>query len=38
MFQNHFDYIVQETGDIKFMTYEEYLNTPSAAGRQLNKW
>ena len=37
MYQNGFRYIVQETGFNYYMKYENYLLTPSAAGRQLNR-
>lgn len=37
MLPNHFVYIVQETQQDFRMSYEFYLTTPSAAGRQL-KW
>jgi hypothetical protein len=37
MLPNHFEYIVQETGFTIAMSYENYLTTPSAAGRQLNR-
>ena len=37
MCQNYFKYLVQETGDIKSMSYEVYLTSASAAGRQLNR-
>ena len=35
MFPNHFEYLIQETGFTVAMSYRDYLNTPSAAGRQL---
>lgn len=35
MFSNHFEYLIQETGFTIAMSYRDYLNTPSAAGRQL---
>ena len=35
MFYNHFEYLIQETGFTIAMSYKDYLNTPSAAGRQL---
>ena len=37
MCQNYFQYLVQETGFGNYMSYEEYLTTPSAAGRRLNR-
>lgn len=37
MFQNHFEYLIQETGFTIAMSYKDYLTTPSAAGRQLNR-
>ena len=37
MLQNHFFYTVQETHKDYRMSYEFYLTTPSAAGRQLNR-
>lgn len=37
MHQNYFKYLVQETSTINKMTYKDYLTTPSAAGRQLNR-
>jgi hypothetical protein len=37
MFRNGFRYTVQETEFNYYITYEDYLKTPSAAGRQLNK-
>jgi hypothetical protein len=37
MYQNGFQYLVQELEYINYMSYEEYLTTPSAAGRQLNR-
>lgn len=37
MFQNHFEYWVQETEYTIAISYEDYLTTPSAAGRQLNR-
>ena len=37
MFQNHFEYLIQETGFTIAMSYKNYLDTPSAAGRQLNR-
>jgi hypothetical protein len=36
MFQNHFEYWIQETEFTIAMSYKDYLTTPSAAGRQLN--
>jgi hypothetical protein len=36
IYQNGFRYLVQETGFNYYMKYENYLTTPSAAGRQLN--
>lgn len=38
MYGNGFRYEQQETGYNYFMTFEYYLTTPSAAGRQLNRW
>ena len=38
MYGNGFRYLVQETGFVYYMTYQDYLKTPSAAGRQLNKY
>jgi hypothetical protein len=38
MWQNYFKYLVQETGYVNSMSYAVYLTTPSAAGRQLNRW
>lgn len=38
MLQNHFEYLVQETGFTVAMSYKNYLETPSAAGRQLNRY
>ena len=38
MYANGFRYLQQETGRDYFMTFEYYLTTPSAAGRQLNRW
>lgn len=37
MHQNHFEYTIQENGFIIAMSYKDYLTTPSAAGRQLNR-
>lgn len=37
MLSDHFEYLVQETGFTIAMSYKDYLNTPSAAGRQLNR-
>ena len=37
MLPNHFEYIVQENGFTIAMSYKDYLTTPSAAGRQLNR-
>ena len=37
MFQNHFECWVQETEYTIVMSYKDYLTTPSAAGRQLNR-
>jgi hypothetical protein len=37
MYQNYFKYLVQETGFINSMSYEVYLTSASAAGRQLNR-
>jgi hypothetical protein len=37
MYPNHFEYFIQETGMTIAMTYKFYLETPSAAGRQLNR-
>lgn len=37
MYQNYFKYLVQETGFVNSMSYDKYLTTPSAAGRQLNR-
>ena len=37
MYQNYFKYLVQETGFIQSMSYEVYLTSASAAGRQLNR-
>lgn len=37
MFTNHFEYIIQENGWTIAMSYKDYLTTPSAAGRQLNR-
>jgi hypothetical protein len=37
MCQNYFKYLVQETGFIQSMSYEVYLTSASAAGRQLNR-
>lgn len=37
MLPNHFLYIIQETEKEYRMSYEYYLTTPSAAGRQLNR-
>jgi hypothetical protein len=38
MYQNDFEFLVQEIGHINSLSYEEYLKTPSAAGRELNRW
>ncbi len=37
MLRNHFVYIIQEINQTERMSYEYYLTTPSAAGRQLNR-
>ena len=37
MYNNEFKFLKQETGFSCYMSYERYLNTPSAAGRQLNR-
>jgi hypothetical protein len=37
MLPNHFEFLVQETGFTIAMSYKDYLTTPSAAGRQLNR-
>lgn len=37
MLVNHFEYIVQEKQQTNSMYYKDYLTTPSAAGRQLNR-
>jgi hypothetical protein len=37
MLQNDFRFTVQETGFSYLMSYKDYLTTPSAAGRQLNR-
>ena len=37
MFYGCFQYIVQETQRTCYMSYKDYLTTPSAAGRQLNR-
>ena len=37
MFQNHFEYWVQDTEFTIAMSYKDNLTTPSAAGRQLNR-
>lgn len=37
MCSNHFEYLMQETGFTIAMSYKSYLETPSAAGRQLNR-
>ena len=37
MFQNHFECWVQDTEFTIAMSYKDYLNTQSAAGRQLNR-
>jgi hypothetical protein len=37
MFYGCFQYIVQETQTTCYMSYKNYLTTPSAAGRQLNR-
>ncbi len=37
MLPNDFRFTVQETGHNYLMSYEDYLTTPSAAGRQLNR-
>lgn len=34
---NHFEYLIQENGFTIAMSYKDYLTTPSAAGRQLNR-
>jgi hypothetical protein len=34
---NHFEFLIQETGFTIAMSYKDYLSTPSAAGRQLNR-
>jgi hypothetical protein len=38
MLPNDFRFTVQETGFSYLMSYNDYLKTPSAAGRQLNRW
>ncbi len=38
MLQNDFRFKVQETGFTVAMSYKNYLETPSAAGRQLNRY
>jgi hypothetical protein len=37
MLPNDFRFTVQETGFRRLMSYKDYLTTPSAAGRQLNR-
>ncbi len=37
MLFNDFRFTVQETGFSYLMSYKDYLTTPSAAGRQLNR-
>jgi len=37
MFSDHFEYWIQGTEFIIAMSYKDYLKTPSAAGRQLNR-
>lgn len=37
MYMHHFKYIVQENNMVGYMTYDFYLTTPSAIGRQLLK-
>jgi hypothetical protein len=37
MLPNHFEYLIQETGFTIAMSYEVYLTSASAAGRQLNR-
>ena len=37
MYKNEFKFLKQETGISCYMSYELYLKTPSAAGRQLNR-
>ena len=37
MLSNHFEYWVEETEFTIAMSYKDYLTTPSAAGRQLNR-
>ncbi len=37
MFPTHFEYWVQDTEFTIAMSYKDYLTTPSAAGRQLNR-
>jgi hypothetical protein len=37
MFPNDFRFTVQENGFKRRMSYKDYLTTPSAAGRQLNR-
>ena len=37
MWNNWFELATQETGYCFYMSYENYLKTPSAAGRQLNR-
>jgi hypothetical protein len=34
---NHFEYLIQENGFTIAMSYKDYLATPSASGRQLNR-
>lgn len=34
---NHFEFLLQEDGFTYQMTYKTYLQTPSAAGRKLNR-
>jgi hypothetical protein len=36
MYGNGFRYTIQETGFNYYMSYRDYLSTPSAAGRKLN--
>jgi hypothetical protein len=37
MWSNWFEFTVQETNEKRYMNYQNYLRTPSAAGRQLNR-
>ena len=37
IYQNGFRYLQQERGFNYYMEYKDYLTTPSAAGRQLNR-